>query len=87
MKVRLMKVKTNASTMLIVEVYDTCDLYILDNAYTNSEECTIKDIEDWSSWDRWTKEERYTLDTDEWLGCNEKVFDKSEILEDLIKEI
>lgn len=77
---RILKIKTNASTALIVEEFETGFVYILDNEYTNSEKCTIEDVEDWSSWDRYSKEDRWTSDLDEWLGCHQEI--PTEILEE-----
>lgn len=76
---RIFKARTNASTFLVVDEGEY--IYLMDNEYTNSDACTVEDVEDWSSWDRLSKEE-YEVGEDikEWLGCYHDV--PTEILEE-----
>lgn len=64
--VRLMKVKTNASTMFVAYDAEEESLWILDNEYTNSEEADLRVVEDWTSWDLFECIE----DPEEFLGIS-----------------
>ena len=63
---RIMKVKTNASTMLVAYEVQEQRVWIMDNEYTNSEEADIKEVEDWTSWTRFDGVE----DVEAWLGVD-----------------
>lgn len=73
---RLMKVKTNASTMFVT--YDTAskEVRVLDSLETNGN-FPLSDVEDDSSWDVYEGIE----DVEEWLGVYENT-DATEIIEE-----
>ncbi len=64
--VRLMKVRTNASTMFVAYEVEEESLWILDNEYTNSEEADLRIVEDWTSWNLFENIE----DPEEFLGID-----------------
>lgn len=63
---RLMKVKTNASTMFVAHDVETKMVYIMDNGYTNSEGADIREVEDTSSWMPFENVD----DVEAWLGVD-----------------
>lgn len=75
---KLMKVKTNASTMFVT--YDEEDriAMVLDNEETNAENADIRTVEDDSSWELYEDVE----DIEDFLGCNADC-DASEIVDEI----
>lgn len=75
---KLMKVKTNASTMFVT--YDEEDriAMVLDNEETNAEDADIRTVEDDSSWDLYED----VKDIEDFLGCSVDC-DASEIVDEI----
>lgn len=79
-RTRLMKVKTNASTMFAAYEAEEQRLWILDDEYTNSEEADLREVEDWTSWTRFEDVE----DPEEFLGVDYQDSESSKIVDDIL---
>ena len=75
---RLMKVKTNASTMFVTYDLEVKIVRVVDNEETNGG-VRLSDVEDDSSWDVFEDVENI----DEWLGVNYDSPDAPEIIEEI----
>lgn len=75
---RLMKVKTNASTMFVTYDLEDKIVRVLDNEETNGG-VRLSDVEDDSSWDVFEDVENI----DEWLGVDYNEPDAPKIVEEI----
>lgn len=76
---RLMKVKTNASTMFVTYDPEEKIVMVLDNDETNDPDFDIRDVEDDSSWDMYENVD----DVEAWLGIDYNNPDTDRIVDEI----